>query len=231
MQSEKLAGSKPGPATQRHLDIAEIREDTVIMKDGTLRAALIVASINFALKSEDEQDAIIAQYISFMNSLDFPLQIVIQSRRLNIEGYLDRLKEAQRQQKNELLKLQIADYKGFVEELVDIGDIMQKQFFVVIPYNPLSDKRKNFWSRMTEVLNPAAAVKLSDKRFQERKGDLMLRVEAITNNLASMGLKSVQLDTQGLIELYYRAYNPELLDTQKMRDLEKINVTENQYTA
>lgn len=231
MQSEKLAGPKPGPATQRHLDIAEIREDTVIMKDGTLRAALLVASINFALKSEEEQDAIIAQYISFMNSLDFPLQIVIQSRRLNIEGYLNRLKEAQRQQKNELLKLQIADYRAFVEELVDIGDIMQKQFFVVVPYNPLSDKRKNFWSRMTEVLNPAAAVKLSDKRFQERKGDLVLRVEAITNNLASMGLKSVQLDTQGLIELYYRAYNPELLDTQKMRDLEKINVTENQYSA
>lgn len=228
MQSKKLAGSKPGPATQKYLDIAEIRDDAVVMKDGTLRAVLLVASINFALKSEDEQGAIIQQYISFMNSLEYPLQIVIQSRRLNIEGYMNRLYEAQKNQKNELLRLQIADYRGFITELVDIGQIMQKQFFVVIPYNPLSDKNKGFWSRLSEAFQPATIVKLADKKFRERKEQLAQRVSVIASNLGSMGLKSAQLDTQSLIELYYRAYNPELLDTQKMRDTNDLRVTDNQ---
>ncbi len=228
MQSKKLAGPKPGPATQRYLDIAEVREDVVVMKDGTLRAVLLVASINFALKSEDEQNAIIQQYISFMNSLEFPLQIVIQSRRLNIEAYMERLAEAQKNQKNELLKLQIADYRGFVSELVDIGQIMQKQFFVVVPYNPLSDKSKGFWARLSEAFQPAAIVKLAEKRFRDRKEQLLSRVNGIAGNLQSMGLKSVMLDTQSLIELYYRAYNPELLDSQKMRDVGDLRVSDNQ---
>jgi hypothetical protein len=231
MQSKKLAGPKPGPATQKYLDIAEIREDVVVMRDGTLRAVLLVASINFALKSEDEQQAIIQQYINFMNSLEFPLQIVIQSRKLNIEGYMDRLLEAQKSQKNELLKLQIADYRGFITELVDIGQIMQKQFFVVIPYNPLSDKNKGFWSRLGEAFQPATVVKLADKRFRERREAILQRMGIISNNLGSMGLKSVQLDTQGLIELYYRAYNPELLDSQKLRNVEDLKVTDNQNSV
>ena len=100
MQSKKLAGSKPGPATQRFLDIAEIREDTVILKDGTLRAVLLVSSINFALKGEEEQEAIIAGYVGFLNALEFPLQIVIHSRKLNIEDYLIRLVEAEKTQTN-----------------------------------------------------------------------------------------------------------------------------------
>jgi hypothetical protein len=231
MQSKKLAGPKPGPATQKYLDIAEIREDAVVMKDGTLRSVLVVSSINFALKSEDEQQAIIQQYISFMNSLEFPLQIVIQSRRLNIEAYMERLAEAQKAQKNELLKLQIADYRGFVEELVDIGQIMQKQFFVVVPYNPLSDKTKGFFARLGEAFQPATIVKLADKRFRDRREALLQRVNNIAGSLQSMGLKSAMLDTQSLIELYYRAYNPELLDSQKMRDVGDLRVTDNQNAA
>jgi len=121
MQSKKLAGSKPGPATQRFLDIAEIREDTVILKDGTLRAVLLVSSINFALKGEEEQEAIIAGYVGFLNALEFPLQIVIHSRKLNIEDYLIRLVEAEKTQTNELLKAQIADYRSFVGELITLG--------------------------------------------------------------------------------------------------------------
>ena len=231
MQSQKLAGPKPGPATQRYIDIAEIKEDVVIMRDGTLRAVIMVASINFALKSEDEQDAVIAQYVAFLNSLEYPLQIVIQSRRLNIDKYLERLKVAEREQQNDLLRMQITEYSAFINELVELGQIMQKQFFVVVPYNPLSDKRKGFFSQMQDAISPALSVRLAEKRFQERKAQLQLRVEHMQGSLNSMGLKSQQLDTQGLIELYYRVYNPETFDSEKMSDTDKLRVSDNASTV
>ena len=230
MQSKKLAGSKQGPATQKYLDFAEIKSDIVVMKDGTLRAVLMVSSINFALKSEDEQNAIIQQYISFMNALEYPIQVVVQSRQLNVDDYINRLKNAEREQNNDLLRIQIADYRAFVTELVEIGEIMHKQFFVVVPYNPLSDKRKNFRSRMMEVIMPALSVRLAEEKFQRRKQDLMMRISAVQNNLNSMGLKSVMLNTQQLIELYYRAYNPELIDTEKMEDINNMRISENPAT-
>ncbi len=231
MQSKQLAGSKPGPSTQRYLDIAEIKEDVVVMKDGTMRAVLLVSSINFALKSEDEQNAIIAAYVQFLNALEFPLQVVIQSRRLNIDEYLDRLRVQEREQSNELLRIQIADYRTFISELVSLGQIMQKQFFVVIPYNPLSDKQKGFFSRLTEAFTPALFVKLAETRFRQRKNDLQSRVGHIAGNLGSMGLKTVQLDTQSLIEMYYRVYNPEVYDIQKMQDTGKLRVSEEVTTV
>lgn len=231
MQSKKLAGSKPGSPTQRHLDIAEIKSDTVVLKDGTVRAVLLISSINFALKSDDEQQAIISQYVSFLNSLEFPLQIVVQSRRLNIDKYIDRLKESERTQENELLKVQISDYRAFINELVTLGQIMQKFFFVVVPYSPLSDKRKGFFARMGEVFSPAGAVRLAERRFQQRVNALEMRVDHIRGQLNSMGLKSVRLDTQGLIELFYRVYNPEVLDTQKVSDADKLRVEDNRPPA
>ncbi|MEK9152709.1 MAG: TraC family protein [Patescibacteria group bacterium] len=231
MQSKKLAGPKPGPATQRYLDISEIKDDVVVMKDGTLRAVLLVSSINFSLKSEDEQNAIIQQYMSFLNSLEFPLQIVIQSRQLNIDKYLDRLKESEKAQTNELLRLQINDYRAFIKELVSLGQIMQKSFFVTVPYNPLSDTQKGFFARLSESFSPVLSVKLAEDRFRQRRDDLMKRVDNISGNLGSMGLKSSMLDTQGLIELYYRVYNPEIFDVQKMVDTDQLRVTENPATV
>jgi len=226
MQSKKLAGSKAGPATQRYLDISEIKDDVVIMKDGTLRSVLLVSSINFALKSEDEQNAIISQYVAFLNSLEFPLQVVIQSRKLNIDKYIDRLREQEKIQTNELLRMQIRDYRDFITELVTLGQIMQKQFFVVVPYNPLSDKAKGFWSRLSETFSAAASVKLAEDKFLKRKQDLQQRVGHIKGSLGSMGLVTAQLDTQSLIELYYRVYNPETYDTEKMVDEAKIRVSD-----
>lgn len=224
MQSKKLAGSKPGPSTQRFLDIAEIREDTVILKDGTLRAVLLISSINFALKSEEEQEAIIAGYVGFLNALEFPLQIVIQSRKLNIEGYINRLVESEKTQTNELLKAQIADYRAFIGELISLGEIMAKKFFVVVPYDPFTNKRKGFFSRLQEAFQPASAVRLKEKQFQDRKHDLESRVDNVASNLNSLGLQSVRLDTQTLIELYYSVYNPDVAETEKLADVGKLQV-------
>lgn len=218
--------AKPGarPATQKYLDIAEIREDAVIMKDGTLRSVLAVSSINFALKSDDEQTAVISQYVQFLNTLDFPLQIIIHSRRLDIEPYLEKLKGLEKQQANELLKVQMADYRTYVTELVSLGDIMTKSFYVVVPYSPLSDKRRGFFDRLGEAFSPAKLVRIKGSKFQERHEALMQRTGHVAGSLQSIGLKSVMLDTQALIELFYRLYNPLESKGEKMVEVEKLQV-------
>ncbi|TAK03997.1 hypothetical protein EPO34_02460 [Patescibacteria group bacterium] len=222
MQSKALAKPKPGPATQRYLDVAEIRDDMVLLKDGTVRAVLLVSSINFALKSGEEQEAIIQSYITFLNSLEYPVQIVIQSRKMNIDAYIQSLNDQQKKTENDLLRAQIADYRTFVTELVTLGEIMQKRFYVVVPYDPVSNKRKNFFTRLGEAFSPAAAANLNQKQLKDRLEQLGRRVDVTSGALSSMGLSAVRLDTQGLIELYYTAYNPDVFDTEKLNDLAKI---------
>ncbi len=212
--------------SQLHLLIGEIKNDTVIMKDGTLRAVLLVSSINFALKNEDEQNAIISSYVSFLNSLEYPLQVLIQSRKLYIKPYLDKLLQQEREQVNELLRAQIADYRSFVTELISLGEIMSKQFFVVVPYDPVSNHQKSFWTRITEVLNPANAIHLKGEKFLQRKYDLDMRVRQIESGLSSMGLTIVRLDTQALIELYYSTYNPDIALTEHLPALSDLQVEE-----
>ena len=210
--------------TQQYLDIAELRENTVIMKDGTLRSIILCSSINFALKSEDEQNALIQGYMEFLNSLEYPLQIVVQSRRLDIEEYINRLKEAEKKQTNELLQIQIAGYLDFINQLIEIGEIMTKKFFIVVPYNPSGAKAKSFWSRLREAFSPGAQIKLKKEKFLEYKQELDLRVANIQGSLNSMGLESVTLDTQSLIELFYNIYNPKTSQNQKLRDISQLGV-------
>ncbi|KKP59343.1 MAG: hypothetical protein UR53_C0003G0005 [Candidatus Magasanikbacteria bacterium GW2011_GWC2_34_16] len=225
MQNKSAKRKKQAiPSTQHHLQIAEIQHDTVVLKDGTLRAVLMVSSINFALKNEDEQTAIVSSYVSFLNGLDHPLQIIVQSRELYIKPYLDKLLQREREQSNELLRVQIADYRSFVSELVDLGHIMSKQFYVIVPFDPLSNKKKSFWARLTEVVNPAVTVKLKEERFLKRKQDLDARVRQVQAGLSSMGLEVVQLDTQSLIELFYSTYNPDIALTEHLPPLEAIQV-------
>ncbi len=224
MRSKKLTKPVPAQSTQRFLDFSEIRDGTVLMKDGTLRAVLLVSSINFSLKSEDEQNATVAAYVSFLNSINFPLQIVIQSRHLNIDQYLDRLKEQEREQTNELLRAQIVDYREFIKELVDLSEIMSKKFYVVVPYIPGKVEVKSFMSRLTEVLSPASIIKLKKEKYEHYKDLLEKRVDHVMAGLASMGLNSVRLDTQSLIELYYSTYNPASADTEKLSDIKKLRV-------
>jgi len=220
----KLAKPKPGPATQRFLDIAEIRDDMVILKDGTVRAVLLVSSINFALKSEDEQQAIIQAYMTFLNSLEYTIQIVIQSRKMNIEAYLYALKEQERVSKNDLLRAQISDYRNFITELVDLGEIMQKRFYVVVPYDPVSNKHKNFFQRLSEAFSPTLAAKLNERQLTDRREQMSRRIDITISQLGSMNLQAVRLDTQSLIELYYNAYNPDLFEEERLVDLNKIQM-------
>ena len=222
----KLARNKITSSTQQYLDIAEFREDTVIMRDGTLRAVLLVASINFALKSEDEQNAIISAYVGFLNNIDFPLQIVIQSRELNIDNYLAFLKQKEKEQTNELLKMQTSEYLQYVSELISLGKIMNKKFYLVVSYNPSSDKQKGFFAKLLESLRPASLIKMKEERFLKRKAELNRRVENVIGGLASMGVNAVALDTPSLIELFYNTYNPETSANQKLVEIKDLKVAE-----
>ena len=214
--------AKPAASTQRYLDIAEIRDDIVVLKDGSVRAVLLVSSVNFALKGEDEQNAIIQGYVSFLNSLSFPLQIVIQSRNLNIDGYLAKLSNLEKQQSNELLRMQIADYRGFLKDLLSLGQIMTKKFYAVVPYSGSTHAKKTFWQRTTEVFSPALTITLSQKNFSKYREELYKRVDFVRGGLSSIGLAVAPLDTQSLIELFYNTYNPEVAEFQKMTDVSQL---------
>lgn len=212
-------------ATQRYLDIEEMHDDVLVLRDGTIRAVLLVSSVNFDLKSEDEQIAVIQSYTQFLNALDFPLQIVIQSRKFNIDDYLSRLKEIEKQQTNDLLRLQTAEYRQYIGELVELADLMSKRFYVVIPYSPIEKQRRRFFGSLRSVFSPATTIHLRQQQFLEYKNELFKRVDFVIEGLANVaGLKSVVLDTQGLIELFYNSYNPQTSEQQPLGTVRDINV-------
>lgn len=225
MKNKKKANQKSGSkSTQQHIPIQEIRDGIVVLKDGTVRGVFMVSSLNFALKSEDEQNAIISSYVGFLNSLDHPLQIVVQSRRLQIKPYLEQLGKIEQDQTNELLRVQIADYRSFIAELVDIGEIMTKKFYVIVPFDPLSNEKKGFFARLKEVFKPLSSIKLKEKTFQQRKQDLDGRMRQIESGLTGLGVQVARLDTQALIELYYSSYNPDISFAEELAPIEKIQV-------
>lgn len=226
MAKNKLAKGKITTSTQDYLDIAEVKDDLVIMKDGTIRAVVMVSSVNFALKSEDEQGAIIASYVGFLNNIDFPIQIIVQSRELNIDNYLNSLQQKEKEQTNDLLKLQIKDYIANIKELISMGKIMNKSFYIAIPYNPLSDSHKNFMKSIAESFRPATTIKMEEKMFERYKKEITRRIETVLSSLGSMGLNSAVLDTQGLIELFYNSYNPRTSQNQKMTDVKDLRIAE-----
>ena len=187
--------------TQQFLEIDKIKEGVIILKDKSLRGVLMTSSINFALKSEDEQTAIIYQFQDFLNSLDFSIQIVIQSRKLNITGYLDKLKKLEGGQKNELLKIQTSEYRAFIQKIISGGTIMSKNFFVIVPF--------------TAITIPGVQEKGSaaEEQFRRNKAQLWQRMEFIAMGLRRCGLQTASLTTVELIELFWALYHPEQAET------------------
>jgi len=210
--------------TQKYVKIAEFRDDLIVMQEGTLRAVLICSSVNFALKSEDEQSALISAYMQFLNSLDFNIQIVIQSRKLDIDNYIRRLKEAEKKLQNELLKNQIIGYIDYIQQLIEMQEIMTKKFFIIVPFNPLGAKNKSFWQRLKETIFPVELIKVKKETLAKYKEELNLRISNIQGNLQAMGVESRVLDTQGLIELFFNVYNPITGQNQKVTDLSQLQL-------
>ena len=214
-------------STQRFLPIAEIRSDTVLLKNGGLRAVLQVEALNFNLKSETEQQGIVAGYEGLVNTLSFPLQIVIRSSKMNIDPYLELLRALAAKQGNELLKNQTLSYADFVERLIDVADIMQKRFYVVVPFDQ-SIRRKGLFEQFFSWISPddsTAKAALRARDFSSGSRGLKDRVNVVQAGLENIGLMSKRLTTHELIELYYKIYNPKTSQEQKLpAEEEKLKI-------
>jgi hypothetical protein len=212
-----------GKSAQEFVDVSEIKDNVVILKNGTLRAVLMVSSINFELKSSQEQEAIVAAYQNFLNSLDFPVQVLISSRRLDIEPYLNLLEEKEKTQENELLRFQIADYRNFIKNLVGASNIMAKTFYIVVPFALTEGQKESFLDKIKVSFNPKQAIIEKKMEFENYKSQLWQRVQHISSSLEGTGIRMVPLETKELIELFYNAYNPTVVEPAekiKAEDLE-----------
>ncbi len=187
-------------SAQDFIPIKQVRDGVMILKNKGLRSILMVSSINIALKSRDEQEAILYQFQSFLNSLDFPCQIIVQSRKTNITGYIEKIKKLEEEQKNELLKQQTAGYREFLEEFVTRESIYTKNFFVVIPYSvPVIGGSKK---------TTKGTIELNEDSFQRGKDQLYQRMEFVALGLRRCGLHCAPLTTIEIIELFWSLFHP-----------------------
>jgi hypothetical protein len=201
--------SVTGKASQDFLPIEEIRDGVAILKSGALRLVLLVSSLNFALKSADEQMAILLQFQNFLNSLDFHIQIFVQSRKLDIRPYLRTLEERQTAQTTDLMKVQVREYIDFIKKFTETTDIMTKNFFVVVPYTPPilnAVKTPGVLGRVLGKKNRPQPTKT--ELFEESRTQLEQRASVVESGFSGLGLRVVQLGTEELVELYGKMFNP-----------------------
>lgn len=216
-------------ATQRFLPLAEIRNDTVLLKNGGMRAVLEVEAINFNLKSEGEQQAIIAGYGGFVNTLAFPIEISVRSTKTNIDEYLAKIQEMGNKQENDLLKEQTLDYVNFMRRLLDVADIMQKKFYCIVPVD-VSLRKKTMIEKLFDWMSPDDTKSKSafrSREFLRGLKDLNERVDLVQSGLENIGLKTKRLNTRDLLSLYYQIYNPLTSNVQKIpANMDQLNTDE-----
>ena len=196
-------------ATQEFVPIKEVRDGVILLKDGGMRSILLCSSLNFALKSEDERQAILLQFQDFLNSLDFSIEIVIQSRKLDIRPYIALLEGQEKAQTNNLMKIQVREYIEFIRSFTENTNIMTKNFFIVVPYSPaiLTTSQSSITSRLgfgTKSERAAA----TEASFDENRSQLEERLSVVEQGLIRTGIRVAHLGTEEVIELFYRAFNP-----------------------
>lgn len=198
-------------ATQDFVPIQEVRDGVVVLKNGSLRTILMTSSLNFALKSQEEQEAILFQFQNFLNSLDFSIQIFAQSRNLDIRPYIALLEERLKAQTSELMKIQIQEYIGFVKNFTESTNIMSKSFFIVVPYTPsvLSTKGGGALSSLTHLKKDQKDSEAAKREaFEENRSQLEQRVSIVEQGLSRTGIRVASLGTEEVIELFYKMFNP-----------------------
>jgi type IV secretory pathway VirB4 component len=232
-------GSAQTPATkppvnqntaQNTLQIAEVRENMVVMRDGSFRAVVACKSINFDLMSGREREGVEYSYQNFLNSLYFPVQIFIRSQRVDIGPYIDRLMNMRRNQDNMLLGVLMDDYINFIDVLSQEANIMDKSFFIVVPYYPagdladLRDQAKGFFGKLF-AKQSNETIKIDEAAYAKAKEEVGNRVNAVMSGLFQLGVKSVQLNTKELGELYYNIYNPDTAVREPLGDFDNVTST------
>jgi len=197
--------------TQEFVPIQEIRDGVVMLKSGGMRSIILATSLNFALKSSDEQGAILMQFQNFLNSLDFSIQIFMQSKKLDIRPYIALLEDRYKEQTIELMKIQVREYIDFIKTFVESINIMSKSFFVIIPYDPAiaSNSRNRLVSALPGGKKGADGAKATpDEQFQEHRSQLEQRVAVVEQGLVRCGIRTAELGTEEVVELFYKLFNP-----------------------
>ncbi len=192
-------------ATQSFVPVKEVRNGVVILKEGGYRGILMCSSVNFSLKSENEQKAIIGGFQTFLNTLDFSVEIVVHSRKMDIRPYLARLQERAGEQKTELMRLQLREYMAFIRNFIEGSDIMTKLFYVVVPYSPgiASSVRPD----LPFMPSQQKHANTGEGAFEEHRVQLEQRMALAASSLQACGVRAVQLGTEEIIELLYRSFN------------------------
>lgn len=208
--------SKGSTSTQESLRISEIRDGLVILRDGSLRSVVLASAINFDLMSQQEQDGVELAFQGFLNSLHFPVQIVVRSQRLDLDTYIDGLKKQRSSLTNQLLASLMDDYIANIESLVQEVNIMDKQFYVVVPYFPPIQSKEGFIASLRLILSPTRPVSIGENDFNDYKKEIAQRVQQVSAGLQQMGVRAIPLATQELVDLYYSSYNPDVAANQKI---------------
>lgn len=211
-------------STQEKIDIAGLNGGIIITRSGQLRQVIKVEPVNFALKSEQDKDIIIGQYQNFLNALHFNIQIVIQSRRLDVTPYLMRLSELVKQEPNELLRLHAIEYIDFIARLTETTNIMDKKFYVAVGFEPPITSKRGVLGGLFGGKGKGG-VRFSASEWEKFSKELNQRVEVVVNGLVSLGLKSEALDTQKTIEFIYGIYNPDEATTEKLTNVESLEAS------
>ena len=227
MLGAPMANNKTGSSpSQQFMGFSEVKSDTIILNNGSIISVVAVASTNFALKDQEEQNALIYGYQNFLNSLDFGIQILMQSRMMDVSSYLDSLRKMMEQQGNELLRVQTAEYIEFIGKLVENASIMSKSFYVIVPFSSAIIGKAT--GGISGLFKPTAVTQQAaqdEQLFQENKLKLDQRVNTVVSGLNGLGLRAAQLKTPELVELLYNSYNfgaGQMLDATKLTD---INLT------
>jgi hypothetical protein len=232
-QQVPTAAPKSNPnSTQNALQIAEIRDGIVIMNDGSFRSVIMVKTINFDLMSPEEREAVEFSYQGFLNSLYFPIQITVRSEKVDLGPYIDKLVKIRGEHDNMLLALLMEDYIGFMDQLSRQTNIMDKRFYLVIPFFPIADvqkaltESKKLFSGIGTLFSkkPDKQVIINEADLEKAKDELRNRVQSVLSGLMQCGIQGLPLDTQELIELYYDAYNPDTATRQQLRNFRDLSV-------
>ncbi len=201
-------------ASQDFIPIKEVKDGVLVLKDGSLRSVILTSSLNFSLKSDEERNAIILQFQDFLNSLDFALEIAIQSRRLDIRPYIALLEDRYKEQVNDLMKIQTREYIEFIKKFTESTNIMTKSFFVVVPYDPaIVNLKGGVVGGLFQKKNSREEAEASKSTFEENRTQLEQRISVVEQGLIRCGVRAVRLGEEEVIELFYKIFNPG--DTEK----------------
>lgn len=210
-------------STQSHLPFSEIKDGIVVMRDGGLRMVILCSPTNFDLKSPDEKDAIEFGFQGFLNGLHFPIQIVIQSRKIDLDAYLTKLEAIQSDQANPLLAVLMGDYVDNIKSLLDEVNIMEKRFYVVVPYYIGGVSKANILTKLRGASHDSAETTQTSSEYEMRKKDLLSRTNMVAQGLAQIGVRSAILNTQEVIELFYNSYNIAESQSQTLTSIDDVN--------